>query len=132
MMMDITPVDHAATAMAQLIERGNPRVYHIAGKKGFSLAEILRGLQRRGHDLPVSAAGEWAGIAARKDLTPQESAAFMALCRCMPGGFYERYRVMDLFQATDIAFDMTHSGIEIPESDDALLDLYLGHILGAA
>lgn len=133
MEVDATPVDYAAAAMGRLVVAGSTGTFHLANKKGFSLAAILRGLARHGHAIETVALDRWMAL---KELSPVESAAYMALCRCMPRDYYERNRVMDLFQATDIRFDcrrteaaLEGSGIAVPPADDALLALYLHAIL---
>lgn len=139
LMVDVTPVDYAAQTMAHIIQNGAPGTYHIANSRGFSLADVVRGLQRQGYRIQTVAVDKWLQDIEGKHLTPQESATFMALCRCLPEPYFERYRAMDLFQATDIVFDTTNTekilsgtGIKIPAADDTLLDLYLHYILGAA
>lgn len=139
LMVDVTPVDYAVLAMTQIMRSGHPGTYHIANRRGFSLADIMRAMKRQRHEIRTVAAETWLRDIGRKHLTPQESATFMALCRCLPESYFERYRHMDLFQATGIIFDTANtdqtlagSGIEIPKADDALLDLYLRHILEAA
>lgn len=133
LMVDVTPVDYAVAAMSHLIRHGAPNTYHLANSHGFSLAQILRGLARRGIDIAVLPLTEWQDLVATKQsLSPQESAAFMALCRLMPKPMFERYRAMDLFQATGITFDMKNSlnilsDMHTPAADDALLDIYLSH-----
>jgi hypothetical protein len=61
----------------------------------------------------------------------------LALCRSFQhADTFERNRTMDLFQATDVEFDMTHalaglkgSGISCPPPDAALIDSYVKEAL---
>ena len=136
LMVDATPVDYAAQVMAQIICSGKYDTYHIANKNGFSFAQILRALRSRGHEIRIVSVAEWMSLMQGRSPTAQESAAWLALCRCLPKKAYERHRVMDLFQATGIIFNMANtdsmlsrSNIILPEADDALLNLYLNYLL---
>lgn len=135
LMVDVTPIDYAVAAMSHLIRNALPATYHLANHRGFSLEQILRGLSRRSINIAVLPLNEWQRlVAAKQNLSPPESAAFMALCRLMAKPMFERYRAMDLFQATAITFDMEQSlavlndaNINIPAASDDLLDIYLAN-----
>jgi len=134
--LDVTPIDYAARQMFALMRAGKSGTYHIANEKGFVLAQLLRGLARAGHAiavLPIAAWEEHLDSRRKKSpLSPEEAAAVMAMCRCLPPGGFERHRAMDLFQATGIRFDMTATKAALgdaftppPAADDRLLDLYI-------
>ncbi|MBI1216298.1 MAG: amino acid adenylation domain-containing protein [Alphaproteobacteria bacterium] len=140
LMLDVTPVDYAARALSHIIRAGEAGTFHIANTRGFSLKAILAGLARAERPVAVLPRAQWLAAMQSREreglLSADGAAAFMALCRCMPRDIFERYRAMDLFQATGIAFDMARtdkalegSGIVVPAADDALLDIYLGRIL---
>ena len=66
-----------------------------------------------------------------------ESAACLALCRCLPTqGHFNGFRTMDLFQATDVQFDMTNtlaglsgSGLRCPPASHQLIETYVKQFL---
>ena len=124
--IDITPVDYAVTAMAQLSLTGKGEIYHIANPQSLSLVELVEligGIQQ----LPVQ---KWKQKFKNKDLTTAESATYLALCRCLDN--FDAYRTMDLFQATNIVFDMTQTdkdyGVTCPKPTEKLLKTYLDFI----
>lgn len=129
--LDCTPVDYAAKAMVYLSLLKKRNTYHIANTKGFSLAMILAALKKLGVQLETVGMDAWANLEYQ---TAEASAAYMALCRLMPNSHvFQRYRAMDLFQATDVFFDQRHtlkglegSSIACPDADEELLEKYIG------
>jgi thioester reductase-like protein len=130
--LDVTPVDFAAAALAHLslhAAEGGPSTFHIANPRSLTLRELVAALRSFGLPLATIPAGEWL----RKPAGADESAAYLALCRRLPGGgAFERQRTMDLFQATGVAFGTTNtragltgSGIVCPPPDERLLRTYL-------
>lgn len=132
--LDCTPVDYAAKAMVylSLLKEGN--TYHIANTKGFSLVMIVETLKKIGVQLEEVSLKMWADSEYQ---SPEASAAYMALCRVIPErSSFQRYRAMDLFQATDVFFDQRNtsqglesSSIACPSANEALLEKYLEQIL---
>jgi hypothetical protein len=110
--LDVTPVDYASKAMAEIARAAEANIYHIANDKGFSLDMIKNALNRRGDsivDLPIR---EWrAHIQGdqQTNLTSAEAATCLALCRLFEDGLYSKYRAMDLFQGTNINFDTSNT-----------------------
>lgn len=136
LLVDTTPIDYAADMMAAGILNEAQGIMHIANRRGFSLAQIVRALARAGRAITPLAPELWHRWLQERNAsqapTPKESATVMALCRLMGKDTFERQRAMDLFQGTDILFDMTrmqeHAGKlwrEPPVADDALLDVYV-------
>lgn len=134
--LDVTPVDYAADMLLRLVLACADGVFHIANTQGFSWPRLMQGLTRHGCHLTALDDAAWdswlAGRRARAPLTPEESAAVMAMCRALPPPAFTRHRAMDLFQGTGIVFDTTQARAAIgqawrtpPTADDALLDLYL-------
>jgi len=133
--VDITPIDYAARAMTHLAKIAPAGVYHIANPKPASLGDLKSAMQRAGHDIKTLAQTRWQALIQNRPLDMIETAAVMALCRSQTPDAYQRNRTMDLFQATDIAFDATQAdaylhmaGITCPPVTAALLDLYLANI----
>ncbi len=78
--------------------------------------------------MPLS---DWQNLAETKTLDEDEAAAYFALCRTLSTEQFNRHRIMDLFQATDITFDCTrtlkvleNSDFSLPKDLNALLNLY--------
>lgn len=135
--IDITPIDYAAAAMAQLSLAGEGEIYHIANPESLSCAALVDALRRHGIKLEEVNADTWRGMKDALAADSAEGAAWLALCRALPD--FDRLRTMDLFQATGVRFDTANtrrglagSGLSCPAPDDALLDTYIRHILGDA
>lgn len=148
--IDITPIDYAAKALAHLSLRehtgGTTRTYHIANPKSLFLNDLIAIMRNVGICLKEVSSQEFRFrlIESSKDCpNAAESAASLALCRCLAigseesgKGSFENVRTMDLFQATGVIFDMrnTQEGLEgtelkCPEPSSSLIQLYLTQIL---
>ncbi len=131
--VDSTPVDYAAAATVLIAQHKQAGTFHVANKKGFSLAQILRGLQRKHIHIKTISPEQWRERLASMDQSLPSAAGVLALCRLLPDEHdFSRMRSMDLFQATDITFDQRHTKqalqgprLHVPPPSDALLDLYL-------
>ncbi len=133
--VDITPVDYAARAMLHLAAHAPADTYHIANPRPLSLGHFMAAMARTGRPLSRLAPADWKEMLQTRPMDTAESAAALGLCRALGTEDYARHRIMDLFQATDITFDMTRAdrylqpaGIICPAADDALLDLYMRSI----
>jgi amino acid adenylation domain-containing protein/thioester reductase-like protein len=136
---DVTPVDYAAAAFAQLSLNtrsvGDGTTYHVANRRGLSLGDVERGLRDFGIPLARLTDAEW--LHRLRSLgrdSADAAAACMALCRGLPGGsdVFDHYRTTDLFQATGVEFDtqnttagLAGSGIVCPPADSRLLRIYI-------
>lgn len=128
--VDITPIDYAAAAMADLsLRKEGVDVYHVANAKSLMLTDLLAAIKRCGANLRPVSQEEWEKLPQTRSLTTAESAAWMALCRLLPEKEFNRLRSMDLFQATGITFDMKRSGFICPTPDNRLIDKYAHSIL---
>ncbi len=124
--MDITPIDFAADLFVNLSLLRKQRIYHITSTKSFTLKQIKEMLCKEG--VQVIPIDQWNEFIAKKELSFEENAAVMALCRLSNTDF-EHFRGMDLFQSTDTNFDITNvvrelPNIKIPEVNQKLLTLY--------
>lgn len=129
--VDITPICHAARAMVVLSQKAPAATYHIANGDALSLGRFCDALSRRGYAMREIGSAAWRELVRRKPLTPEETAAVLSLCRVAPEEF-DKHRTMDLFQATDVSFDMRAAeavlqpaGIECPPVTDGLIRTYL-------
>lgn len=137
--VDITPVDYAARAMLHLSRRAPAAVYHIANPSPLSLGDLLGGIERAGQKISRLPPAAWAEMLANRPMDTAESAAALALCRTGGRDVYAQNRIMDLFQTTDVTFDMTAAnryllpaGIDCPATDASLVDLYMRGIFAPA
>ncbi len=108
--LDLTPLDFAARATWKL-SQGAPGTYHIAAARPFALSELLAELQVP----PVDPQTFFA-------LAPQDfdqAAAQLALCRLHPEAeYFEHNRGLDLFQRTEVDFEISHeSGFDLKLRD---------------
>ena len=129
--VDVTPVDFAAAAIAHLSLESAPSsgsTFHIANPESASLTSLVDALRAEGIPIAVESDDAWRS---RRVAGVAESSAWLALCRCLPRGAFERHRAIDLFQATGADFRMERtlagiagSGIACPPPRPALLRLY--------
>ncbi len=128
--LDATPVDFAAKAIVYLSLHAPTNYYHIVNTQSFSLQMIVHAMRKYGTQLITSEG--------YKKATPTASmaASYMALCRLScEHQLFERFRAMDLFQATDVLFDQSNTqrylentGISCPLANEMLLDKYMTEI----
>jgi thioester reductase-like protein len=129
--VDVTPVDFASACLTQLLLQDDKQeCYHIANVEGFSLPQMINVMKGRGINLRAVPVEDWQALPQVRDLKAHEQAAWLGLCRVLSSDDFSRYRSMDLFQATNIDFDMARlkaalPAIEYPKADDVLLNLYL-------
>ncbi|CAM6000046.1 unnamed protein product [Sphagnum balticum] len=111
--VDVTPVDYAARAMAQLSfadqAENTALTYHIANPRPLHLRELIEAVRRGGaeiEEVSIDSFNEKVKAAVADGcLGPTESAAILALCRIFSTDSFDRMRSFDLFQATDVNFD---------------------------
>ena len=137
--VDITPIDYAARAMTHLAKTAPTGIYHIANRTPARLADLMDAMLRAGHNVKTLPLARWHALTQNRPLDITEAAAVMALCRSQSDAAYQHNRTMDLFQATDIAFDTQEAdkylhtaGIICPPVSSALLDLYLAGMAAPA
>ena len=130
--LDATPVNFAAKAVVFLSLHAPANCFHIVNIKGFSLQMIVNAMKKK--DIVLTT--DWR---TKNASTTSIATSFMALCRLFSEHqLFERFRSMDLFQATDIVFDQTNThrylentDISCPPADDALLNKYMEWIYGS-
>jgi amino acid adenylation domain-containing protein/thioester reductase-like protein len=138
--LDVTPVDFAAAALAHLslhAAAGDGATFHLANAHSLSLRELLAAMREFGVRLDEVSAARWRERLVELERTePDAAAACLALCRLLPDEGFERYRTMDLFQATGVEFaaenrlaGLAGSGLACPPPSRELLRNYLAHAL---
>jgi hypothetical protein len=132
--VDITPIDYAAAAMAQLSLCGKHDIYHIANTISLSLGRLMRAIKKRIRHVNAVPYSRWKELVKHMASSDTERSVELALCRC-DAKEYKQYRDMDLFQATNVIFDTKHtkedlaaSGLSCPSPSDALIDVYMNFI----
>jgi amino acid adenylation domain-containing protein/thioester reductase-like protein len=141
--VDITPIDFAAAAMAEIalsdMDNGRAQTYHIANPVSLALDDLIEYMIGSGVRLDQLSADDFMNRVAGRSANAAESAAVLALCRCVSKDEqFNRLRTMDLFQATGVRFDMAntdavlrHTTIRCPKPERGLIDTYLRRALPA-
>jgi len=142
--VDVTPVDFAAAALAHLsmegVGRRSSSTFHIANPKSLPLSQLIASMRRAGIEIAEVSSRDFLDRLTNhstKSTDAAESAACLALCRCLSdSGCFDGLRTMDLFQATDVKFDMRNtlaglsgSGLSCPPASDELIQTYVRQIL---
>ncbi|MCU0685643.1 MAG: amino acid adenylation domain-containing protein [Polyangiaceae bacterium] len=138
---DVTPVDYAAAALAQIArggvtpEPGGVATYHLASGEGASADALVEALRAEGVAIEDVAADEWQALGRRLERgTPDEAvaAALLAFTRSASPEAYGRSRPLELFQSTGFDFDTTNtrralagSGLACPPAGAELLRRYV-------
>lgn len=109
--IDISPVDQVARVIIDLVladERAQMTrtgTYHLAGAKPLYLSELFALMREEGIALEELEPKAWILKAQPKTTTSRSAMAMLALCRALEPEQFDRYRIMDLTQATRIRFD---------------------------
>ncbi len=126
--IDITPVDFAAKAFVEIgqTSQGARHAWHIANNKSLSLDVLYDEIEKTKRLEKVSFS-DWSERVLK--FSPK-SVSFLLLCRLREE--FEQFRTMDLFQASDVIFDMSKSlavlqrkKITIPEINSKLIQRYI-------
>ncbi|HEU4411621.1 MAG TPA: amino acid adenylation domain-containing protein [Polyangiaceae bacterium] len=137
---DVTPVDYAAAALAQIARGGEPpapgevATYHLAGEGGATADDLVTALRAEGVAVEDVDAGEWQALGRALAAGPPDeaaAAAHLAFSRAGAPGAYARQRPLELFQATGVVFDdararraLEGSGLRPPAAGAELLRRY--------
>jgi amino acid adenylation domain-containing protein/thioester reductase-like protein len=127
MAVDVTPIDQASHIVADIIESGNPGVYHIASEHPLNYNHLCMLMQREGVISDIVDYNQWLPKTDRFAENADVQALRMALCR-MDAMLFSQMRYMDLFQTTNICFDMTNTHATTRQRcsyDDELIRLYI-------
>jgi thioester reductase-like protein len=143
--VDVTPVDFAARAMVeiarqQMLQRHRSgdavSTWHIANPESLKSGRLFDVIADCGTDIDRVGSTEFIGRAREQSGTNQ-AAACLSLCRWLSEtGQCDVIRPLDLFQATEIQFEMTRTlralsaaGIHCPPPSRQLIRRYITHIL---
>lgn len=111
--LDVTPLDRAVAALAELITHAPPGTYHLASPAPLTLPALLEALdQARGTPLMREPEATWLATPPSPHEPPDARVARLALSRLAldedVGGssaHHDAWRTLDLFQATGVRFD---------------------------
>lgn len=141
--VDITPVDYAAAAMAEIaladMSRGQASTYHIANPVSLALDDLIQCLIGSGVKLDQVSKLDFLDSVGGGAANAAQAAAVLALCRCVSGDVqFSRLRTMDLFQATGVRFDTSNTdaalqqtALRCPEPTAKLICMYIDRVLPA-
>ncbi|MBQ3753963.1 MAG: thioester reductase domain-containing protein [Prevotella sp.] len=127
MAVDITPIDQASRAVADIIVSGRPGVYHIAAERPLYYNRLCTLMKEEGFISDIVDYDCWLKTVSTFADNADVQALRMALCR-MDAALFRQMRYMDLFQTTGISFDMTNTHAATPQRcrhDKALIKRYL-------
>ncbi|MBX9695676.1 MAG: thioester reductase domain-containing protein, partial [Cyanobacteria bacterium] len=135
--IDITPVDFSARAMSSISLSSDSegiRTFHIANPESLHLSALIEFMKSEKPSLKTVSLEQFRHVVREwAHSSTEASAASLALCRVTgDSGYFRSRRSMDLFQATDVTFDMTNTtkslaGTEItcPPPDAHLIRQYV-------
>ncbi|HBQ16974.1 MAG TPA: hypothetical protein DEF51_39520, partial [Myxococcales bacterium] len=129
---DVTPVDHAADAMARLVTRADQglalETFHLAAARATRLTALIEAMRAEGVSLEPVPSARFARRLGDDDLI--DAATRLALSRAL--GSSDERRALELFQATRARFDLSRAsaaGVVAPEPDPRLLRRYVRRML---
>lgn len=140
--LDVTPLDRAVDALAQLIMRAPPGTYHLASPAPLTLPALLDALDAvRGTPLVREREDTWLATTPAPHESSDARVARLALSRLSVEAdvgstsvHHDAWRTLDLFQATGVRFDdrrtrgvLGYAPIEPPTA--ALVERYVRAIL---
>ena len=146
--VDITPIDFASRAFATIAvdeqSRGAFGTYHIANPVSLALSQLIGSIGECGSALERVSAEEFEarykllGTSLPANTKSASAAARLALCRCLSGSeTFQSFRTMDLFQATNLRFDMRKTesvlsavSLVCPQASPDLIRLYVKQAMG--
>ncbi len=127
--IDITPIDIATSITLDIATRSTNGVYHVASENPLKYNHLCELLSDNSGVRIVPDYSDWQKELVPHRQNPDITALEMSLCR-MDANAYESMRYMDLFQTTNIKFDMqnTHKVTTLRISqNDLLISKYIHH-----
>lgn len=106
--IDISPIDIAAKITVDITTKSERGVYHIASENPLLYCELCSIIERCTDVKVEKNYGTWKGVYSAFQENANVTALGMSLCR-LDKDAYSSLRYMDLFQTTNIRFDMTNA-----------------------
>ena len=106
--IDISPIDIASKMTVDIATKSDGGIYHIASEKPLLYTELCTIIEKCANVKVEEDYETWKGRLSEFQDNPNVTALNMSLCR-LDENAYNSLRYMDLFQTTNIRFDMTNT-----------------------
>lgn len=106
--IDISPIDIASKMTIDIVNESNGGIYHIASETPLLYSELCRTIEKCADVMLEDDYAAWKSHLSEFNDNANVTALKMSLCR-LDGEAYDSLRYMDLFQTTNIRFDMTNT-----------------------
>ena len=125
--IDISPIDIASKMTVDIATKSDGGIYHIASENPLSYSELCKTIEKIANVKIKVDYQIWKGLLMEFQDNASVTALDMSLCRLNENS-YNSLRYMDLFQTTNIRFDMTNTH-RLTEhriyQNDKLIELYI-------
>jgi len=125
--IDISPIDIASKMTVDIATKSDGGIYHIASENPLPYTKLCTIIEKCANVKVEEDYETWKGCLSEFQDNPNVTALNMSLCR-LDENAYHSLRYMDLFQTTNIRFDMTNTH-RLTEhriyQNDKLIELYI-------
>lgn len=125
--IDISPIDIASKMTVDIATKSDGGIYHIASENPLSYSELCKAIEKNANVKILENYEIWKDLLIEFQDNANVTALDMSLCR-LDENAYNSLRYMDLFQTTNIHFDMTNTH-RLTEhriyQNDKLIELYI-------
>lgn len=125
--IDISPIDLASKMTVDIATKSDGGIYHIASENPLSYSELCKAIEKNANVKILENYEIWKDLLIEFQDNANVTALDMSLCR-LDENAYNSLRYMDLFQTTNIHFDMTNTH-RLTEhriyQNDKLIELYI-------
>lgn len=125
--IDISPIDIASKMTVDIATKSDGGIYHIASENPLSYSELCKVIEKNANVKILENYEIWKDLLIEFQDNANVTALDMSLCR-LDENAYNSLRYMDLFQTTNIHFDMTNTH-RLTEhriyQNDKLIELYI-------
>lgn len=132
LVLDVSPIDFAVNVMFEVYKKGMyGKTYHIANNKGASLELIKNAFEEEGERIYLIDPDDFKRLVFNSSLDVNSKSVFLTMCR-FDEELFKKYRHFDLFQRTNIDFDMKNTkeilDIDFPEVNTSLIKKYMKNL----
>lgn len=125
--IDISPIDIASKMTVDIATKSDGGIYHIASENPLSYSDLCKAIEKNSNVKILENYEIWKDLLIDFQDNANVTALDMSLCR-LDENAYNSLRYMDLFQTTNIHFDMTNTH-RLTEhriyQNDKLIELYI-------
>lgn len=125
--IDISPIDIASKMTVDIATKSDGGIYHIASENPLSYSELCKAIEKNANVKILENYEIWKDLLIEFQDNANVTALDMSLCR-LDENAYNSLRYMDLFQTTNIHFDMTNTHRLTDHriyQNDKLIELYI-------